>query len=159
LNSFATVLYFNYLYFFMRDRFGFNDRQNLALPRMIGLIYTSPRGRPENSRSAAAISPRSKSAFGVMIAGLAVGSQLHSVPALIAAATVVNVGMCFIWPTLEALVSEGETPAAAARRRHLQHRLGGDECAGAFHRRHAHGKIRLPSIFFCPSRSCSCSSR
>ena len=36
INSFATVLYFNYLYFFFRDRYGFNDRQNLLLAALIG---------------------------------------------------------------------------------------------------------------------------
>ena len=40
MNSFATVIYFNYLYFFFRDQFGFNDRQNLELAALIGLIYT-----------------------------------------------------------------------------------------------------------------------
>ena len=31
INSFAVVIYFNYLYFYFRDTFGFNDRQNLEL--------------------------------------------------------------------------------------------------------------------------------
>src|SRR5258708_39310929 len=39
LNSFATVLYFNYLYFFMRDRFGFDNKHNLALAAFLGFIY------------------------------------------------------------------------------------------------------------------------
>ena len=53
-----------------------------------------------------------KIGFGIMIAGLVVGSQIHSIaPAQIAAACVVNIGMCFIWPMLEALVSEGENAA------------------------------------------------
>ena len=54
-----------------------------------------------------------KIGFGVMAAGLAIGSQLHTVAGGIAAACVVNVGMCFIWPTLEALVSEGADAARA----------------------------------------------
>ena len=37
---------------------------------------------------------------------------------MILAACVVNVGMCFIWPTLEALVSEGDPPA------HVPHAVG-----------------------------------
>ena len=39
LNSFATVLYFNYLYFFMQARFGFSDKGNLALAALLGFIY------------------------------------------------------------------------------------------------------------------------
>ncbi len=48
-----------------------------------------------------------------MIAGLVVGSQIHSMAGEIAAACVVNIGMCFIWPVLEALVSEGANAARA----------------------------------------------
>ena len=40
LNSFATILFFNYLYFFMRDRFEFGDRRNLLLAAWLGLTYT-----------------------------------------------------------------------------------------------------------------------
>src|SRR5471032_360606 len=54
-----------------------------------------------------------KIGFGVMAAGLAVGSQLHFVAGAIVAACVVNVGMCFTWPVLEALVSEGANAARA----------------------------------------------
>ena len=62
LNSFARVHLFNYLYFFMRDRFGFSDKDNLALAALIGLIYTVRRLAGRTIRAAAAaISPRSKS--------------------------------------------------------------------------------------------------
>jgi len=50
-----------------------------------------------------------------VIAGLAVGSHLGSVSGVILAATVTNIGMCCIWPTLEALVSESEPPAGVPR--------------------------------------------
>ena len=59
-----------------------------------------------------------KIGFGLMAAGLAAGSQLHSMAGAIAVACVVNVGVCFTWPVLEALVSEGETPA------HVPHAIG-----------------------------------
>src|SRR2546430_1512600 len=39
LNSFATVLYFNYLYFFMRDHFGFGDKRNLLIASFLGFVY------------------------------------------------------------------------------------------------------------------------
>jgi len=40
---------------------------------------------------------------------------MASASGVILAATVTNIGMCFIWPTLEALVSESETPAGVPR--------------------------------------------
>jgi len=113
LNSFATVIYFNYLYFLFRDRFGFNDKQNLALAALIGLIYTFASWQAGRFAQRRGYFTALKTGFGIMAAGLVAGSQLGSVPGLIAAACVVNIGMCFIWPTLEALVSEGANAARA----------------------------------------------
>src|SRR5204863_4592030 len=39
LNSFATVYYFYYLYFFTQTVFGFSNEANLALAAFNGLIY------------------------------------------------------------------------------------------------------------------------
>ena len=74
LNSFAVVIYFNYLYFFFRDQFGFNDRQNLGLAALIGLVYlfaslAAGRFAQRRGRFTAL-----KLGFGVMAAGLAVGA-------------------------------------------------------------------------------------
>lgn len=113
LNSFATVLYFNYLYFLFRDRFGFNDKQNLLLAALIGLIYTFASWQAGKFAQRHGNFTALKIGFGVMAIGLAVGSLLHSLGGAIAAACVVNTGMCFIWPVLEALVSEGANPARA----------------------------------------------
>ena len=52
-----------------------------------------------------------KAGFLIMMVALAIGSQLHSAPGHIVVMAVAVVGMCFTWPTLEALVSEGETRA------------------------------------------------
>jgi predicted MFS family arabinose efflux permease len=113
LNSFATVIYFNYLYFFFRDQFGFDNKHNLALAALIGLIYTLASWQAGKFAQRCGNFTALKIGFGVMAAGLAVGSQLHFVAGAIAAACVVNVGMCFTWPVLEALVSEGANPARA----------------------------------------------
>jgi predicted MFS family arabinose efflux permease len=113
INSFATVIYFNYLYFFFRDRFGFDNKHNLALAALIGLIYTLASWQAGKFAQRCGNFTALKIGFGVMAAGLAVGSQLHFVTGAIAAACVVNVGMCFTWPVLEALVSEGANPARA----------------------------------------------
>jgi predicted MFS family arabinose efflux permease len=112
LNSFAVVIYFNYLYFYFHDTFGFNDRQNLELAAFLGVTYIFA------SLWAGKIARRIgyfnalRIGFGIMAAGFAAGMQFHSIAGQIAVACVVNFGMCFTWPVLEALVSEG---AAAAR--------------------------------------------
>jgi predicted MFS family arabinose efflux permease len=118
LNSFAVVIYFNYLYFFFRDRFGFNDRQNLLLAALIGLVYTIASWQAGKLAARFGYFNALKFGFGLMAAGLAAGLLLHTVAAQIVTACVANVGMCFIWPTIEALVSEGDTPE------HVPHAVG-----------------------------------
>ncbi len=113
INSFAVVIYFNYLFFFFRDKFGFNDRQNLELAAFIGLIYIFASLWAGKFAQRCGYFTALKIGFGVMATGLAVGSQLQTVAGAVAAACVVNVGMCFIWPVLEALVSEGADAARA----------------------------------------------
>jgi predicted MFS family arabinose efflux permease len=113
INSFATVIYFNYLYFFFRDQFGFNDRENLELAAFMGLIYVFASWQAGKFAQRCGYFNALKIGFGLMAGGLIVGSQLHSVAGQIAVACVVNVGMCFIWPVLEALVSEGANAARA----------------------------------------------
>ena len=39
LNTLATTWYSNYLFFFLRDNFGFGNRQNLWVSALYGLIY------------------------------------------------------------------------------------------------------------------------
>ena len=115
LNSFATILFFNYLYFFMRDRFDFGDRRNLLLAAWLGLTYTIAAWQAGKFAHHFGYFTALKIGFGMMAVGLAVGSQLDSATGAILAATVTNIGMCFTWPTLEALVSESEPPAGVPR--------------------------------------------
>jgi predicted MFS family arabinose efflux permease len=118
LNSFAVVIYFNYLYFFFRDQFGFNDRQNLLLAALIGLVYTIASWQAGKLAARFGYFNALKFGFGLMAIGLAAGVLWHSVAAEIVTACIVNIGMCFIWPTIEALVSEGGTPE------HVPHAVG-----------------------------------
>ena len=124
INSFATVIYFNYLYFFFRDSYSFNDRQNLLLAALIGLMYTVSSWQAGRFAQKFGNFTALKIGFTIMSAGLAAGLavQNHLAPPFaadhrlaleIALACVVNLGMCFIWPVLEALVSEGPNPARA----------------------------------------------
>ena len=58
---FASAFYFYYLYFLMRNQFGFSGKDNLAFAALNGLIYFFSRGRPGGSRNGAVISTRSSS--------------------------------------------------------------------------------------------------
>ncbi|HTX21547.1 MAG TPA: MFS transporter [Candidatus Aquilonibacter sp.] len=115
LNSFATVLYFYYLYFFMQNRFGFDDKHNLAFASLLGFIYIFVAWQAGKFAQRRGYFNALKLGFGVMAVSLAAAWLLHSAVAQVLAASFVTLGMCFIWPTLEALVSDGETAADLPR--------------------------------------------
>ena len=118
MNSFATVIYFNYLYFFFRDQFGFDKKHNLALAALIGLIYALASWQAGKFAHRWGNFLALKTGFIIMAGGLLVGAQIHSMTGQIVTACVANIGMCFTWPVLEALVSEGESPL------HVPHAVG-----------------------------------
>src|SRR5690242_3770887 len=110
LNSFGTVLFFNYLYFLLHDQFGYRDKSNLVVAALLGLCYALaswPAGRLAQRWG---YFTALKLGFSIMIAGLLAGAQLDFAAGKIIAAAVVTLGMSFTWPVLEALVSESETP-------------------------------------------------
>jgi predicted MFS family arabinose efflux permease len=113
LNSFAVVIFFNYLYFFCRDEFGFDNKHSLALAAFIGLIYTFASWQAGKLAARFGYFAALKTGFAIMAVGLLVGSQMPTAPRVIACACVVNLGMCMIWPTIEAMVSEGAVAADA----------------------------------------------
>jgi predicted MFS family arabinose efflux permease len=115
MGSFATVLFFNYLYFFMQARHGFSDKDNLALAALLGLTYTFASWQAGRFARRHGYFTALKLGFSIMFVSLVVGSQLSSAPSQILAAIVTTLGMCLIWPTIEALVSEGETPEGVPR--------------------------------------------
>jgi MFS family permease len=106
--SFAVSFYFYYLYFLMQHRFGFGDKNNLALAASLGFVYVFASWQAGRFAQRCGYFTALKTGFGIMLLALAAGSQLHSAPGLIAASLALTVGMCFLWPTIEALVSEGE---------------------------------------------------
>jgi len=118
LNSFAVVFYCNYLYFFFHDRFGFNDRQNLLLAAAVGLIYTFASWQAGRFAQRFGCFTALKIGFGSMAVGFIIGLLVHSAVAQIAVASFIYIGMCFTWPSLEALISEGDTPD------HVPHAVG-----------------------------------
>ena len=115
LNSISTTYYFYYVYFFMQASFGFGRMENLVLAASLGFVYTLASifcGRFAQRRG---YFLSLRVGFFAMAVVLAAGSRIHSIPGHVAAMIVCTVGMCFTWPTLEAMVSEGESPARLQR--------------------------------------------
>src|SRR5439155_4243815 len=111
LNYFATVYYFYYLYFFTQTVFGFSNEANLALAAFNGLIYMVFSFLGGRFAQRFGYFTALKLGFVIMLVALATGTRVASPGAQILVMAVAVVGMCFTWPTIEALVSEGETPA------------------------------------------------
>ena len=118
LNSFATTYYFYYFYFFMQQAFGFGNRANLCLAALNGGVYAVMSLWCGKFAERFGYFKALKAGFLIMMVALLVASQMHSATGQTVLMVVAVAGMCFTWPTLEALVSHDETPAG------LQHMVG-----------------------------------
>jgi hypothetical protein len=118
LNSFATVYYFYYLYFFMQKVHGFGNQANLMLAALNGATYALVAWFAGRFAQKHGYFTALKVGFGIMILSLGVGLGVRSSAAHVWVMVFTVVGMSFTWPTLEALVSEGEPRAG------LQHMVG-----------------------------------
>jgi predicted MFS family arabinose efflux permease len=109
LNSFATTYFFYYFYFFAHQKFGFDNQANLMLAATAGLIYVPAAIYGGRFAQRAGYFTALKLGFAIMIGALSVGwFVVDSAAGHIAVMLVTTVGMCFTWPTLEGMVSEGE---------------------------------------------------
>ncbi len=110
LNTIATSYYFNYLFFFLRDHFGFGNRGNLSVTALSGFIYIFAAWQCGKFAAKFGRVLSLKIGFlslaAVMVAG---GLGAHSLAAQLVAVAVYNVVLLLTWPALEALVSERET--------------------------------------------------
>ena len=109
LNIYATVYYGNYIFFLMKQEFGFGNRENLLMAAVNGGLYIFFAWFAGNFAQRRGYYLALKVGFSIMTVALLGGTQATTVLAHYAVMMGWTVGMCFTWPTLEALVSEGET--------------------------------------------------
>src|SRR5580692_5585317 len=111
-NSFATVYFFYYFYFFMQQAYGFGNRANLLLAAVnVGAVYAIIVWQAGKFAQRFGYFNALKVGFVVMIAAMALGLAVHTAAGHVVVMAIMVAGMSFIWPTLEALASEGESPA------------------------------------------------
>ena len=118
VGSFAVSLYFYYFYFFMQDQFGFSGKDNLALAALNGFIYIFASWQAGRFAHRYGYFNALKLGLSIILLALAAGSQLaklHSSVGLVLATIMLNIGQCFLWPAIEALVSEGEDAVGLPR--------------------------------------------
>jgi predicted MFS family arabinose efflux permease len=118
LNSFGTVYYFYYFYFYMQQVFGFGNKANLLLAALNGLVYALCSWLAGRFAERAGYFTALRVGFVIMLGAWLTGSRLETAAGQVVVMLTTVVGMCFTWPTLEALVSGGE------RRAGVQHMVG-----------------------------------
>ena len=110
VNSVATSYYFNYLFFFLRDHFGFGNRGNLWVTAMSGFIYIFAAW--QCGKFAARFGRVLSLKLGFLALGavmVASGWLADNLAAVLGLVAIYNVVLLLTWPALEALVSERET--------------------------------------------------
>ncbi|TAL02395.1 MAG: MFS transporter [Verrucomicrobia bacterium] len=111
LNTLASSYYLNYLFFFLRDQFGFGNKENLWVSALHGFIYTCAAWQcgkfAERRGFVFSLKVGFLSLAGVMIGG----ALLPGVMAQLAMVAAYSVTLLLTWPALEALVSERESQA------------------------------------------------
>jgi MFS family permease len=130
INSLATTYAFFYIYFLAEKQYGFGALQNFLLAAALGAIYMVAAifgGRFAQKRG---YFFSLQFGISIMIAGFLAASQLDRLWPRLAMVVVAQIGMCFTWPALQGLLSEGEPPIR------LQGLVGWYNCtwavAGAF---------------------------
>ena len=115
LNTFATTYYLYYLFFYMQAKFGFGRLENLALASLNGFVYVFAAiygGRFAQKRG---YFRALRFGFSTMALALIAGSTIESSIGQLCVMVVATIGICFTWPTLEALACEREPTGGLQR--------------------------------------------
>lgn len=115
LNSFAGTFFLFYLFFLMRDEFGFSTRDNLLLTALHGFVYVFASWQGGKFTQRFGYFTALKLGFFGMAVGLSLGLIVPGVTGQVLALLGWTLPCCLIWPSLEALVTEGEDYQGTAR--------------------------------------------
>jgi MFS family permease len=108
LNIYATAYYGNYIFFLLRKEYGFGNEDNLLYAALGGFLYVFGSLYGGNFAQRRGYYFALKIGFSIMAVSLATGLFMNTAVGQLIVFLGWNLGMCFTWPTLEALASEGE---------------------------------------------------
>jgi predicted MFS family arabinose efflux permease len=115
LNIYAVAYYFNYLFFHLREDFGFGNRQNLLFAALNGLIYIPASWYGGRLAQRHGYFAALKFGCGGMAVILGVGALATGLAVETMIMGLWTVAVCFTWAPLEALASHGENRTGLAR--------------------------------------------
>jgi predicted MFS family arabinose efflux permease len=110
LNAFAMAFYLNYLFFFMAERFGFTNFNNLLLSALNGLVYANFAWLAGRFAQRFGYFRALNVGFAGMTIALVFGWRVGTAAGHVVALAGYSTALCFTWPTFEALVSERQPP-------------------------------------------------
>lgn len=125
LNTLATTWFYNYLFFYLRDRFGMNNLENLWFSALYGFVYIFSAWQCGKFAQRRGFLVSLKVGFAGLALTMVAGALLHSVWGILCVLVAYGITLLFTWPALEALVSENETQAG------VQHNVGIYNCTWA----------------------------
>jgi predicted MFS family arabinose efflux permease len=115
LNTIATTFYFNYLFFYLHERFGFDNRQNLWVSALHGLVYTASAWQCGKFAQRRGYFTSLKLGYAALAILMLVASLLDSVAGQLVIVFAYSIALLLTWPALEALASDGENRAGVQR--------------------------------------------
>ncbi len=132
LNGFAASIYFNYLFFFLKEHFGFGNSGNLVVGALNGLVYTF--GAYYGGQLAQKKGGLQALEIGwALVAGaLLLAAASSTVAFHLTAMCVWTIGISFTWPALEALSCEGENAETLPRKVGIYNVVWSLTLAGAY---------------------------
>lgn len=107
LNALAASYFNNYFFFLLRDRFHFGPLGNLSASALGGLVYVIAAWAGGRFAQRFGYFTALKTGFGGLVVCLTLGVLLPVLPAALLVYVGWTATICFTWPTLEALVSDG----------------------------------------------------
>lgn len=115
VNTLAASYFFNYLFFFFRDRFGFGNRENLGVTAMHGFIYLFAAWQCGQFAQRRGQLLSLKVGFLGLTLVMVGAALLDGFAGQLLMLAGYSVAVCFTWPALESLATERETPAGRLR--------------------------------------------
>src|SRR5262245_28360207 len=104
LNTLATTWYSNYIFFFLRDQFGYGNRENLWVSALYGFIYIFAAWQCGKFAQRRGFVTSLKVGFGGLTLAMILGALLKgTLVGNLFALVAYTVALLFIWPALEAL--------------------------------------------------------
>jgi predicted MFS family arabinose efflux permease len=115
LNTVATTIYFNYLFFYLEKHFGFGNRENLGVSALHGLVYIVSAWQCGKFAQRRGYFTSLRVGYAALAVLMLIGGALHSAAGQMVIVLAYSIVLLLTWPALEALASEGETRAGVQR--------------------------------------------